>query len=162
MYKNPSQENELTYKRQRNSSQSLGSKYMKHFFKKITKKKLHNQEFLYFCQANAYKVFTKCFIGDKLIINCRIYKTLTWQHKHLSTRAFWHITMSSSAAGCTRCWLGSTCPHMFRHVAKLSSAAGCTRCTIAKLLSSASCNCWWLCWCWNTCADKRLCSQVKV
>ena len=51
---------------------------------------------------------------NKVIISCRTHQTSAWQHKHLSTRAFRHITKSSSAAGHTRRWLGntSTCQHV--------------------------------------------------
>ena len=34
--------------------------------------------------------------------------TSAWQHKHMSIRAFQHITKSSSAAGCAKRWLGNT------------------------------------------------------
>ena len=61
MYKNPSQETELTHKRQRNSCQSLESKSMKKHFNRNHGKKLDNQEFSYFHQIHVQKGFTQGF-----------------------------------------------------------------------------------------------------
>ena len=51
MYKNPSQETELTSKKQRNSCQSLGNKCMKNNLKNHGKK-LDIQEFSHFHQVH--------------------------------------------------------------------------------------------------------------
>ena len=42
---------------------------------------------------------------NRVIITCSMLQLSAWQHKHLSSCAFQHIVMSSSAAGCTICWL---------------------------------------------------------
>ena len=70
-----------------------------------------------------------------------------WEHQHLSTREFRHVTKSSSAAGCTRRWLDntSTCTHVWIYAC------------VAKSMSNASCSWWWHCY-----MSKRTCGQVLV
>ena len=61
-------------------------------------------------------------------------------HTNLAKEAFlrrliWLITKSSSAARCTRRWLGNTitCPYgAFQHITKSSSGAGHTRCRLGN------------------------------
>ena len=52
MSKNPSQQTELTYKKQTNACQSLGNKCMKNNLKKNNGKKFDIQEFSYLHQVH--------------------------------------------------------------------------------------------------------------
>ena len=66
------------------------------FIKLRWQKKIFLQMHTQFCKELSSLAKSSSAVGCQMSV---------WQHKHLSTRTFQHITKSSPAAGCTRCRL---------------------------------------------------------